>query len=109
MPTLFGNGADVIGLESQRELSAGSMLDQRDFKPVLLANNGDAITVMFVAGTLKVQMTGRAQASGKLHDMITVRNDGTGQEYQATLIGKSLAVIGPTPDDATEKRLRETR
>jgi flagella basal body P-ring formation protein FlgA len=109
MPTLFTNASDVIGLESQRELSAGSMLDQRDFKPVLMANNGDAITVVYVAGALKVQMTGRAQASGKLHDMITVRNDATGQEYQATLIGKSLAVIGPTPDEATEKKLREMR
>ncbi len=109
MPTLFTNASDVIGLESERELVAGSMLDQRDFKPVLMANNGDAITVIFVAGTLKVQMTGRAQSSGKLHDMITVRNDATGEMYQATLIGKLLAVIGPTPSDATEKKLRETR
>ena len=74
MPTLFANAADVIGLEAQRELVAGSMLDQRDFKPVLMANNGDVISVVFVSGALKVQMTGRAQASGKLHDMITVRN-----------------------------------
>ncbi|MGN6369960.1 MAG: flagellar basal body P-ring formation chaperone FlgA [Phycisphaerae bacterium] len=109
MPTLFSNAADVVGLEAQRELMAGSMLDQRDFKPVMMANTGDVITVVFVAGALKVQMTGRAQASGKLHDMIGVRNEATGQEYQATLIGKSLAVIGPTPDEATEKKLRETR
>ncbi|HUO10347.1 MAG TPA: flagellar basal body P-ring formation chaperone FlgA [Phycisphaerae bacterium] len=109
LPTLFTGGQDIVGLQAQRDVMAGSMLDQRDFKPVLMANNGDLITVVFVRGTLKVQMSGRAQNSGKLHDQITVRNESTGQEYMATLIGKSLAVVGGVPDEATEKRLREMR
>jgi flagella basal body P-ring formation protein FlgA len=109
MPTLFTSEGDLIGLEAQREVMAGSMLDQRDFKPVVMAASGDSVTVIFMAGSLKVQMTGRAQQSGKLHDRITIRNDGSGTEYTATLIGKGVAVAGGTLTDAQEKKLLETR
>jgi flagella basal body P-ring formation protein FlgA len=109
MPTLMQNEKDVIGLEALRPVAVGAMLDQRDFKPVEMATRGDAVSVIFMHGNLKVQMKGLAMESGKLHDSIQIRNDGTTDTYQATLIGKRLAVIGGLPDEAQEKQLRETR
>ncbi len=50
LPTLFLNEKDVIGLEAQRAIVVGSQLDQRDFKPVQMAQTGDAVTVIFMSG-----------------------------------------------------------
>jgi flagella basal body P-ring formation protein FlgA len=109
LPNLFANEKDVIGLEAQRAIDIGTMLDQRDFKQALMASRNDAVSVIYLAGTLKVQMRGRALEDGKLHDMIDVRNEATGERYQAVLIGKRLAVVGGTLDPAEEEKLRETR
>ncbi len=54
-------------------------------------------------------MNGRAMQTGKLHDQVRIRNEETREEYEAILIGKSLAVVGGTLTDAQEKLLRETR
>jgi flagella basal body P-ring formation protein FlgA len=109
LPTLLQNEKDVIGQEALRPVAVGSMLDGRDFKPVEMAARGDAVSVIFIHGNLKMQMRGFAMESGKLHDSIQVRNDGTNETYQATLIGKRLAVVGGVLDEAQEKQLRETR
>ncbi len=47
LPTLFLRDKDVIGLEAQRSIDPGSMLDQRDFKPAMMALKGDSILVYF--------------------------------------------------------------
>jgi len=109
LPTLFLSDKEVIGLEALRPLTAGSMLDQRDFRPAIMAAKGDALTVIYLAGSLKVQMLGRANEGGKLHDQIAVKNEQTGATYQAVLIGKRLAVVGGTLTESEEKKLRETR
>jgi flagella basal body P-ring formation protein FlgA len=107
MPSLFATDKDVVGLEAQRSIDVGSMLDQRDFKSALMASKNDAITVIYLSGALKVQMRGRAMEDGKLHDQIAVRNELTGERYQVVLIGKRLAVVGGTLDAAEEQKLRE--
>ena len=109
IPSLFASDKDVIGLETMRPLTTGAMLDQRDFRPAIMAAKGDALTVIYLAGSLKVQMLGRAGEGGKLHDQISVRNEQTGEVYQAVLIGKRLAVVGGTLTESEEKHLRETR
>jgi flagella basal body P-ring formation protein FlgA len=107
MPTLVLREADVLGMEAQRPVATGAMLDQRDFRPAELVARNEMITVIFVAGSLKVQARGRAMESGRLHDLIKIRNETTGETYQATVIGKLLTVAGGTVDAATEKALRE--
>ena len=109
LPTLFTSEKEVVGLEAQRSIVVGSQLDQRDFKPVQMAQVGDAVTVVFVSGSLEVKMSGRAMKGGRLHDQIAIRNEATHEEYQAVLIGKSLAVVGGTLTEAQEKLLREKR
>src|SRR5204863_5194018 len=89
LSTLFANPKDVVGLESQVELASGAHLDQRDFKPMPMAHRNDQVSVIFVAGSLEVQTQGRAMEDGKLHQMISVRNDQTGKDFMAYLIGKN--------------------
>jgi len=108
MPTLFNDEKKVVGMEAVRSVSAGSMLDQRDFRPMEMVGRGEAITVFFVQGNLRVQMDGVAMQSGKLHEAIQVKKNSTNETYQATLIGKRLAVVGSVSDQL-EKQLREIR
>jgi flagella basal body P-ring formation protein FlgA len=107
MPTLLREQKNVIGLEALRDVAVGSNLDSRDFKPVSMAERGDTVTVIFIHGNLKVQMKGRAVGEGKLHDTIQVKNEVTNEVYDAVLIGKRLAVVGGTLDEAQEAKLRE--
>jgi flagella basal body P-ring formation protein FlgA len=109
LPTLASSENQVLGLETIKAVGVGTLLDTRDFRPALMATRGDPINVIFLSGNLKVQMNGRALQDGKMHEQITLRNEQTGDTYQATLIGKRLAVVGGTLSEADEQKLRETR
>jgi flagella basal body P-ring formation protein FlgA len=108
LPTLVTDEKDALGLAPQRNIAAGERLDKRDLKPMVLAQRGDTVTVVFLSGSLKVNMTGQAMGSGKMHDAIEVQNESTHERYQAVLIGKKLAVVGGTLTAAQEKQLRES-
>ena len=114
LSTLFSKPEDVIGQMAlpARGIGVGSVLDQRDFKPVTMAANGDLVTVYLISGGLTVKDQARALSSGRLHETITLRSESSGSDkpgaYQATLIGRDVAVIG-TLDPATEAKLKELR
>jgi len=97
LPTLMTRDEDVIGMELVRSVSPGAYLDQRDLKPVIFASKNELITVLYHTGSLKVEMKGRATQSGKFGDMIGVRNETTGETYQAVLVAKGRATVG-SPD-----------
>ena len=107
LPTLAVKAGDVLGLEATRSMTAGTLVDTRDFKAAEMAGRGESITVYAVSGNLVVKGTARATESGKMHDSIRVRNDATGELYQVTLIGKRVASVGPALDAATERKLKE--
>lgn len=109
LPTLASSENQVLGLETIKAVGVGTLLDTRDFRPALMATRGDPVSVIFLSGNLKVQMHGRALQDGKMHEQITLRNEQTGDTYQATLIGRRLAVVGGTLSEADEQKLRETR
>jgi flagella basal body P-ring formation protein FlgA len=109
MPTLLLSEKDVVGLEAVRDVAAGGNLDLRDFKPVVMASRGDVVNVIFLHGNMKVQTKGRAVAEGKLHDSIQIKNEASNEVYEATLIGKRLAVVGGPLSETQERKLRENR
>ena len=109
VPSLFSSERDVVGLEAQRDVEVGSSLDQRDFKPALLVHKNEILTVLYTAGSLQVEVQGRSMDDGKLHDLVDIRNETTGEHYHATMIAKGLAVAGGMLTDAQEQKLRESR
>jgi flagella basal body P-ring formation protein FlgA len=109
VPTLFSDLRDIVGLEAQRAIDVGSTLDQRDFKSAMMANRGDLITVWYIAGRLEVRSRGMAMTDGKMHDQVQVKNQETGQWYQATLIGRRLAVMGDAISEQQESELRDKK
>lgn len=106
IPTQFTRIQDVAGQAAQRGIAAGSVLDQRDFKPVQLVARDGLVTLYVVSGGLRIKTSVRATEAGRLHDRITVRNEKTGERLNATVIGKNLVVLG-TIDEKTEVSLRE--
>lgn len=94
LPTLFTKIDDVLYQEATRAIVANSNLDQRDFRAADMISKGDIVKVEFMAGTLKVEMKARAMQSAKMHDAVTLRNDATGETYQAVAVGKKLATVG---------------
>jgi flagella basal body P-ring formation protein FlgA len=108
VPTLLAAEKEVIGLEAQRDVGVGAQMDARDFKPLLMAHKGDVVTVIYAAGSLEVQVRGRALTDGKFHDAIEVRNESTGEKYTAVMVKKGLGVAGAMSAEQ-EKRIRETQ
>jgi len=94
MPTLFHTDKEVIGLEAQRDVDAGTQVDQRDFKPLLMAHKGDFVTVLYVDGPVQVQLRGRAQADARFHQQITVQSDKSSDTYQVVMLRKNMGVAG---------------
>jgi len=109
VPAQFTSASDVIGQEAQRAIAAGSVMDQRDFKPTELVGRDDVVEVFFMSGGLKVKMQARAISGGKLHDHVTVRNETSGERYDGLVIGKRLVLVGPAVDAKTEQKLREEK
>lgn len=105
--TLFGSISEVVGMEAQRDISLGERADQRDFKPLMMARKGQAVTVVYVSGSLQLQITGRAMDDAKRNERIQIRNDRTGEVYSAVMIGKGVGVAGGTLSETQEKRLLE--
>lgn len=108
LPNLFGNAGEAVGLEATRDVDVGSPLDERDFRQALMAHKNEAVNVIYIAGSLQVEIRGRAMDDGKLHDRIDIRNETTGERYSAVMIGKNLAVAGGTLSPEQEKKLQET-
>jgi flagella basal body P-ring formation protein FlgA len=109
IPTLICSMADAAGLEAQKEVEIGSMLDQRDFKPLLMAHRNDTVNVIYIAGPLEVQMSGQVMTDAKLKDQVEIRNPKTGEQYSATMVAKGIAVAGGTLTAEQESKLRESR
>jgi len=109
LPKLFELATDVVGLEAVRDVDVGGILDQRDFREALMAHKNEPVNVIYVAGSMQVQISGRAMDDGKLHDRIDVRNESTGERYDAVMIGRNLAVAGGTLTAAQEKKLQESQ
>jgi flagella basal body P-ring formation protein FlgA len=115
IPTLFSKPEEVIGqiVLPARGIGAGTALDQRDFKPVTVANKGDMVTVYMISGSLLIKNQGKAMNSGRLHETVELRSDEDGSkgdgDFQAVLIGRDVAVVGGPLDPAMEAKLKEQR
>ena len=52
---------------------------------------------------------GRAMEDGKMHQMISIRNDATGKDFMAYLIGKNVAVVGTLTAEQEQRIIREAQ
>lgn len=90
----------VIGLSARRALRAGSPVAARDLaSPQVIARN-DTVEVAFIAGGVKLTVTGRATRNAAVGDPVPVLNLASGKTIEAIATGPGRAVTGPAAQAA---------
>jgi len=93
--------SEAIGQASRRALRAGQILDRRMLSPAVLVHRGAAVRIVAQNAGISVTTAGQARKSGKLDDIIEVRNAVTGKFIRARITGENQ--VEPT-DISTSQR-----
>lgn len=93
MPTLVSDAADVMGLEAQRPVGIGSVLDCRDFVATDVITRNELVDCTYMAGGLKVSVKARALGAGKLGEVIALKNEANGERIEGTVVGKHMVML----------------
>lgn len=67
----------AIGLQSQRFLKRGTMLEVRSLRAEPLVRRGQYVKILIRGEGVEIRTTGKSQQAGALGDVITVRRDGS--------------------------------
>lgn len=87
--------ASAIGQRAKRFIPAGSMVEPDVLESVPLVTRGQLVTLVSVAGTVRIVTTGKALQSGLLGQAISVRAlDNKRVELEAVVIGPGEVRIG---------------
>jgi flagella basal body P-ring formation protein FlgA len=90
----------VIGLSAKRALRAGAPVASRDLaSPQVIARN-DIVEVAFVAGGVRLTVTGRATRNASIGEPVSVLNTTSNRTIDAIATGPGKAVTGPAADFA---------
>ena len=72
--SFFGNKKELVGRKLKRNLKMGQILHPRHLFESYDINNGDIISIVSNIGNVSVTVSGEAQGSGNLGDLIKVKN-----------------------------------
>ncbi len=72
--SFFNNKNELIGRKLKHNLKMGQLLHPRHLYEKFEVNNGDVISIVSNIGNASVTVSGEAQASGNLGDLIKVKN-----------------------------------
>ena len=72
--SFFSNKKDLVGRKLKTNLKMGQILHPRHLFESFEINNGDVISIVSNLGNVSVTVSGEAQDSGNLGDLIKVRN-----------------------------------
>ena len=72
--SFFSNKKELVGRKLKTNLKMGQILHPRHLFESFDINNGDIISIVSNLGNVSVTVTGEAQASGNLGDLIKVKN-----------------------------------
>ena len=85
--------AQIVGLETKRPLTTGSIVGKNMFGKPQVISSGDNITILSKSGVVVVQTAGQALQSGSIGDVIRVRNLGSGKTILARIESPTTVVI----------------
>ena len=84
----------IVGQWAAHEIKAGTVLTTRMIDAAPMVKSGQLVTVISEYGNVKIKAVGRAQESGSYGATIKIKNEITGDVYEATLTGAQTAYIG---------------
>lgn len=90
----------VVGQWAGQELRAGTIVTPRLIEAAPLVKTGQLVTVIAEQGSVKVRAVARALEGGSFGQVIKLKNEATGDTYEATLTGPQEAKVSATaPSD----------
>ena len=94
----IGDVAHAIGQRAKRFISAGSLIKPDELESVPLVTRGQLVTLVSLAGNVRVVTTAKAAQNGLLGETITVRSlDRKRVEFDAEVVGPGAVQIGVGP------------
>jgi flagella basal body P-ring formation protein FlgA len=85
----------VVGRAPRRLITAGSEILPSLLEETRLVARGDTVCVEAHAGSARLTLEGRAESSGNVGEVISVRNLQTGRLFSAWVSGKGRAAVTP--------------
>ncbi len=90
---------DPVGLEVKRHVSMGRPLTIHDVGPISLVHANAEVRVFYRAGTLSMQMNGRALEAGGEGEEIRVLNTTSSRTIRATVVAQDTVEVKGSSDD----------
>ncbi len=91
LPTL----QDMIGMMPLRSVSAGSEIRPENLARPFDVARGDFVHVEVRIGQARLSLRGRAEAAGRIGEMIAVRNPESNTVFRARIEGKDIVLVDP--------------
>ncbi len=89
------DATELIGRVARRSLTIGDVLQERDFELPILVRRGEAVTMVFARGALRVEAFGLARDDGILGATIRVENLMTQRKLVGRVVGNGLVQLNP--------------
>jgi flagella basal body P-ring formation protein FlgA len=93
LPEAVMSERDIVGQQIKRRVAADRPLTMRDIGPRVAVQASTPVDVLWSAGPLKMDMSGRAMESGALGDEVRVLNTATGRTIRGTVVGDGMIEI----------------
>ena len=94
------NLSQVVGQQSARELTVGSVLSARMVAGVPLVKPGQLVTITVTSGSVQIKTAGRAMEEGCYGQAVKVRNEDTRDIYEVVMTGPQQGSMDPLPAPA---------
>ncbi len=78
----------MVGYETTRTISEGSAIRSRDLEKPLMVERNRSVTIRYQLNGLVITAAGTAESNGHMGDKIVVRNNSSGEQVYAEVIGK---------------------
>ena len=84
---------EVIGAISRRSIRAGEAIREKDLRLPNDVERGDIVDVFVVKGLARLEFEAKAESSGRVGDMVYVRNPVNGRRFVAVVTEKGKVVV----------------
>ena len=88
---------DVVGRIARRSIPAGQAVLRTELAEPLSVKAGDNVEVEVESGRTHLKLEARAENSGRVGDMISVRNPKSGKNFRARVEAKGKVLVMPRP------------
>ncbi|WP_374764505.1 flagellar basal body P-ring formation chaperone FlgA [Yunchengibacter salinarum] len=86
----------LVGRTVRRPVQPGQLIASNDVHRPLMVEKGDAVTVRYTVGALRLMATGLALENGAKGELIRVRNSKSNQTMDAKVLAGALVSVSPT-------------